>query len=164
MATLTLFEKIEGRGRKAKKDPCVVTFPDVDTFELLTAEQKAQLWKVFNKQVAERIYSRSIAGFNSSQQLLDQAKDMASGAGVELTDEQLKNAARKMGLRYDPPKIVVFELPTQLEVSTDQIEEFLKEPEVEVSEEESEETEETPNPESPAEESADEGKGRRRRR
>ena len=168
MATLTLWEKkAGGRGRESKKDPCEVTYPGVEFLDTLKDEQKNRVWYLLNKQVAERVYSRSIAGFESSNELLSQAKAMAEGAGIELSEEQLKNAARKLGLRFDPPKIVVFELPTTLEVSLEQLEDFLKEPEVEASEENAETgepTQENGSSQEAQEESADEGGRKRKKR
>lgn len=172
MAKLTLWEKkAGGRGRESKKDPCEVTYPDAEFLDTLSAEQKNRVWYLLNKQVSERVYSRSIAGYESSNELLAQAKAMAEGAGIELSEEQLKNAARKLGLRFDPPKIVVFELPTSLEVQLEQVEDFLKEPEVETPEEnaseetaQSEQTSENEPGQETTEESADEGGRRRKKR
>lgn len=99
METFTLFSK-EGKGKRSKNDPCVVSFDPID-INALSDDQKAALVTALVKDKARAKYARLSKGYRMLGQFMTDAKAMLEGFGLTPDDEQIKKAAVMLAQRDD---------------------------------------------------------------
>jgi hypothetical protein len=117
MESFTLFSK-EGKGKRSKNDPCVVSFEPIN-IDSLSAEQKQALVTSLVKDKARAKYAKLSKGYRMLGQFMTDAKAMLEGFGLTPDDDQIKKAALMLASRDEIQ--LAFEPVVSFELTTDEI-------------------------------------------